>query len=78
MPQSISTLGGFRAQGRTAQRAIQILEDALRIQDAGAFALVIECVPSIVAERITEALEIPTIGIGSGVHCSGKFHYIHV
>lgn len=77
LPQSISTLGGFRAQGRTAQRAIQILEDALRIQDAGAFALVIECVPSIVAERITEALEIPTIGIGSGVHCSGQVLVYH-
>lgn len=77
LPQSISTLGGFRAQGRTAQRALQILEDALRIQDAGAFALVIECVPSLVAENITEALEIPTIGIGSGLHCSGQVLVYH-
>lgn len=61
-PQGISVLGGFRAQGRTAIKGRKIVDDALRLQDAGAFAVVIECVPAIVAQAVTEALEIPTIG----------------
>lgn len=65
-PQRISVLGGFRAQGKTMMAARQLLEDALRLQDAGCFAIVIECVPEEVAQILTERLEIPTIGIGAG------------
>lgn len=67
-----SVLGGFRAQGRTAVKARQVLDDALAVQDAGAFAVVIECVPAPVAKAVTEALEIPTIGIGAGAFTSGQ------
>lgn len=67
-----SVLGGFRAQGRTADKAKQVVEDALAVQEAGAFAVVVECVPSPVARAVTEALEIPTIGIGAGPSTSGQ------
>lgn len=67
-----SVLGGFRAQGRTAVKARQVVEDALAVQEAGAFAVVVECVPSPVAKAVTEALEIPTIGIGAGPFTSGQ------
>eukprot|EP00586_Coscinodiscus_wailesii_P022875 CAMPEP_0172499360 /NCGR_PEP_ID=MMETSP1066-20121228/126176_1 /TAXON_ID=671091 /ORGANISM="Coscinodiscus wailesii, Strain CCMP2513" /LENGTH=304 /DNA_ID=CAMNT_0013273063 /DNA_START=28 /DNA_END=940 /DNA_ORIENTATION=+ len=77
LPQAISTLGGFRAQGRTAARAREIVEDALRIQDAGAFAVVIECVPENVARVVTEELEVPSIGIGSGRYCDGQVLVYH-
>lgn len=76
-PQGISVLGGFRAQGRTAVKARTIVDDALALQDAGAFALVIECVPAIVAKAITEAVKIPTIGIGAGAHTSGQVLVYH-
>jgi 3-methyl-2-oxobutanoate hydroxymethyltransferase len=71
-PQSATKLGGFRAQGRTADAALKLHEDALALQNAGAFALVLEAVPSPVATRITESLEIPTIGIGAGAGCDGQ------
>ena len=71
-PQSATKLGGFRAQGRTADAALKLHEDALALQDAGAFALVLEAVPAPVATRITESLEIPTIGIGAGAGCDGQ------
>src|SRR4051812_1261366 len=67
-PQSVRRLGGFKVQ-RDAQR---LLDDALAIEAAGAFAVVIECVPSDLAARITEAVKIPTIGIGAGPHCDGQ------
>lgn len=76
-PQAISVLGGFRAQGRTASRAQILLDEALRLQDAGAFAVVLECIPSNVANAITEALEIPTIGIGAGGGTSGQVLVFH-
>jgi 3-methyl-2-oxobutanoate hydroxymethyltransferase len=76
-PQSISVLGGFRAQGRTAVKARQVIDDALQLQQAGAFSVVIECVPSIVAKAVTEALQIPTIGIGAGGHTSGQVLVYH-
>lgn len=76
-PQQISVLGGFRAQGRTALRARDILDEALRLQDAGIFALVLECIPANVAKAITDTLEIPTIGIGAGPHCSGQVLVFH-
>jgi 3-methyl-2-oxobutanoate hydroxymethyltransferase len=67
-PQSVRRLGGYKVQ-RDAQR---LLDDALAVEAAGAFALVVECVPSEVAQRITAALKIPTIGIGAGPHCDGQ------
>ncbi|CAM9745233.1 unnamed protein product [Chrysoparadoxa australica] len=76
-PQSISVLGGFRAQGRTAVKARQLVDDALAVQDAGAFAVVVECVPSTVAKAITDAVEIPTIGIGAGGSTSGQVLVYH-
>jgi 3-methyl-2-oxobutanoate hydroxymethyltransferase len=76
-PQAISVIGGFRAQGRTAVRARQLLDDALRMQDAGCFCVVLECVPANVAAAITETLEIPTIGIGAGGHTSGQVLVFH-
>jgi 3-methyl-2-oxobutanoate hydroxymethyltransferase len=71
-PQSVNTLGGWRVQGRGEAAAEQLLEDAMAIQDAGAFSLVLEMVPAELASEITAALEIPTIGIGAGQDCSGQ------
>jgi 3-methyl-2-oxobutanoate hydroxymethyltransferase len=76
-PQAISVIGGFRAQGRTAYRARELVDDALRLQDAGVFAIVLECVPAVVATAITETLEIPTIGIGAGGGTSGQVLVFH-
>jgi len=76
-PQAISVIGGFRAQGRTATRARALLDDALRLQDAGAFSIVLECVPPNVAHAITEALEVPTIGIGAGNGTTGQVLVYH-
>lgn len=71
-PQSVNQMGGYRVQGKEAGAARQIQEDALALQEAGVFALVLECIPAELAGRITESLSIPTIGIGSGIHCSGQ------
>jgi len=71
-PQSATMLGGFKAQGRTAGKALRLYEDALALERAGCFSLVLEAVPAPVAERITEALAIPTIGIGAGAECDGQ------
>jgi len=76
-PQHISVLGGFRAQGRTAKKARELLDDALALEDAGCFAIVIECVPPQVGKAITEALEIPTIGIGAGPGTTGQVLVYH-
>lgn len=76
-PQAISVIGGFRAQGRTAKKARALLDDALRLQDSGVYAIVLECVPSNVAKEITETLEIPTIGIGAGRFTSGQVLVYH-
>lgn len=76
-PQSVHTLGGYRVQGKTDAAAQRILDDARLLQDAGAAALVLECVPVGVGRRITEALRIPTIGIGAGPHCSGQVLILH-
>lgn len=76
-PQAISVLGGFRAQGRTAIKARRIVDDAIALQNAGAFGLVIECVPAPVAKSVTDALEIPVIGIGAGPHVSGQVLVYH-
>jgi 3-methyl-2-oxobutanoate hydroxymethyltransferase len=71
-PQTATKLGGFKAQGRSADRARRLYDDALALQDAGASALVLEAVPAPVAARITRALEIPTIGIGAGAGTDGQ------
>jgi 3-methyl-2-oxobutanoate hydroxymethyltransferase len=71
-PQTATMLGGFKAQGRTAKKAVQLYADALALQAAGCFALVLEAVPAPVAARITDALDIPTIGIGAGAGCDGQ------
>lgn len=71
-PQSVHAMGGFKVQGRTISGAEQVMQDALAVADAGAFAVVLEGVPTPVAQRVTEALHIPTIGIGAGVHCDGQ------
>ncbi len=71
-PQTATMLGGFKAQGRTATKAVQLYDDAIALQAAGCFSLVLEAVPSPVAARITEALDIPTIGIGAGPDCDGQ------
>ncbi|MBA2536271.1 MAG: 3-methyl-2-oxobutanoate hydroxymethyltransferase [Actinobacteria bacterium] len=71
-PQSATMLGGFRAQGRTADKARLLLDDAVALEEAGCFSLVLEAVPAAVASRITEAVQIPTIGIGSGRSCDGQ------
>jgi 3-methyl-2-oxobutanoate hydroxymethyltransferase len=76
-PQSATMLGGFRAQGRTAAKARQLLEDARMLEEAGCFALVLEAVPAPVAARITDELTIPTIGIGSGRGCDGQVLVYH-
>lgn len=71
-PQRSHSLGGFRVQGKTAASASKLLTDALALQDAGCFGLVLEAVPAPVSELITEKLKIPTIGIGAGNGCSGQ------
>ncbi len=76
-PQAISVIGGFRAQGKTAVEARQLIDDALALQKAGVFAVVIECVPANVAEVITNILEVPTIGIGAGNVTSGQVLVYH-
>ena len=76
-PQSETALGGFKAQGRTAERARQLLADARALEAAGCFALVLEAVPAAVAAGITAALSIPTIGIGAGRDCDGQVLVYH-
>jgi len=71
-PQRQNALGGFRVQGRTAAGALKVLQDALAVQEAGCFAVVLEAVPAEVATLVTKKLRIPTIGIGAGNGCSGQ------
>jgi 3-methyl-2-oxobutanoate hydroxymethyltransferase len=76
-PQSETILGGFKTQGRTAAKARQLLADALALEAAGCFAVVLEAVPAPVAARITETLTVPTIGIGAGGGCDGQVLVYH-
>jgi len=71
-PQSIHKLGGYKVQGKEEASAIKLLQDAAAVEEAGAFAVVLEAVPISVARNITERLKIPTIGIGAGPHCDGQ------
>lgn len=71
-PQSVNAFGGFKVQGKSAEAAQRVLDDARAVQEAGAFAVVLECVPEKLATRITQELKIPTIGIGAGAGCDGQ------
>ncbi len=71
-PQSVHSMGGYRVQGRTTEEAERIIEDALAVEEAGAFSVVLEGIPAELAREITSRLEIPTIGIGAGPHCDGQ------
>jgi 3-methyl-2-oxobutanoate hydroxymethyltransferase len=71
-PQSATMLGGYRAQGRSAEKALALLADARALEAAGCFSLVLEAVPAPVAKRVTDSLAIPTIGIGAGADCDGQ------
>lgn len=72
IPQSVNQLGGYRVQGRDEASAKQLLDDARLLEDAGASVLVLECVPTALAQQITAAVDMPTIGIGAGPHCDGQ------
>jgi 3-methyl-2-oxobutanoate hydroxymethyltransferase len=76
-PQSASKLGGYRVQGKTASAAQQLLEDALSLQEAGAYAIVLETTPDRVSEFVSKQLSIPTIGIGAGAGCDGQVLVFH-
>ncbi|MCG5058405.1 MAG: 3-methyl-2-oxobutanoate hydroxymethyltransferase [Limnoraphis sp. WC205] len=71
-PQSVHQLGGFRKQGKTPEAADRILTEALALEEAGAFAVVLEHIPAKLAQEITQKLRVPTIGIGAGAHCDGQ------
>ncbi|HEV2801077.1 MAG TPA: 3-methyl-2-oxobutanoate hydroxymethyltransferase [Pyrinomonadaceae bacterium] len=76
-PQSVNKLGGFRLQGKTAEAARSLVEDARALEAAGAFAIVLEVVPREIARKVTAAVRIPTIGIGAGEHCDAQVLVIH-
>ncbi len=76
-PQSVNQLGGYRVQGKSLKAALQLMEDARALEEAGAYAIVLECVPAPLARMISERLEIPTIGIGAGVGCDGQVQVFH-
>jgi 3-methyl-2-oxobutanoate hydroxymethyltransferase len=76
-PQTVSKLSGYRVQGRSAESATQLYFDALALQDAGCFGLVLEAVPAAVATEISRRLDIPTIGIGAGAGCDGQVLVYH-
>jgi len=76
-PQSVRQLGGFKVQGRHDEDAQRLIADAKALEQAGVFAVVIECVPKAVGQAITEAVNVPTIGIGAGPHCDGQVLVSH-
>lgn len=76
-PQTAQSEGGFKVRGRDADSALRIITQAVALQEVGCFAIVLECVPDVVAKEITERLTIPTIGIGAGVHCDGQVLVTH-
>ena len=76
-PQSVNQLGGYRVQGKTISDAIRLMEDTRALEEAGAYAVVLECVPAAVAQMITARLSIPTIGIGAGAGCDGQVQVLH-
>lgn len=76
-PQSVHQLGGYKVQGKSVESAKKLLEDAKELEKAGAFSIVMECIPSDLAKEISEQLTIPTIGIGAGVECDGQVLVFH-
>jgi 3-methyl-2-oxobutanoate hydroxymethyltransferase len=76
-PQSIHVFGGYKLQGREPEAARKLLADARALEQAGAFSVVLECIPEDLAARVTGAISIPTIGIGAGVHCDGQVLVLH-
>jgi 3-methyl-2-oxobutanoate hydroxymethyltransferase len=76
-PQAVNQLGGYRVQGRTTKAAVELIEDAKALEEAGAYAIVLESVPAQLSQLITERLSIPTIGIGAGVNCDGQVQVFH-
>jgi 3-methyl-2-oxobutanoate hydroxymethyltransferase len=76
-PQSIQQLGGYRPQGRDSEAAFKLLQDALTLQEAGCFSLVLESIPGRLAELVSQRLEIPTLGIGAGIGCDGQVLVTH-
>lgn len=76
-PQSSAQLGGFRVQGKTAEAAKSLIEDAQALAEAGCFSIVLEAIPTPIAARITESIPVPTIGIGAGPHCDGQVLVVH-
>jgi 3-methyl-2-oxobutanoate hydroxymethyltransferase len=77
LPQKINQLGNYKVQGKESAEAVQIIDDAQQLQQAGASLLVLECVPAVLAREISTQLRIPVIGIGSGVHCDGQVLVLH-
>ncbi len=76
-PQSVNQLGGYKVQGKSLKSAVRLMEDARALEEAGVFALVLECVPASLARLITERVSIPTIGIGAGRSCDGQVQVFH-
>jgi 3-methyl-2-oxobutanoate hydroxymethyltransferase len=76
-PQNIREMGGYRVQGRKPQEAARLLDDAAQLEQAGVFAIVLECVPGALAAELTAAVKVPTIGIGAGKDCDGQILVIH-
>jgi 3-methyl-2-oxobutanoate hydroxymethyltransferase len=76
-PQSVHQLGGFKVQGKDGESAVRLLEDAMKLAEAGAFAVVLECVPSALSELISKKIPIPTVGIGAGAGCDGQVLVYH-
>ncbi|WP_079509530.1 3-methyl-2-oxobutanoate hydroxymethyltransferase [Mesobacillus jeotgali] len=76
-PQSVGVLGGYKVQGKSADAAKKLIDDAKRCEEAGAFAIVLECVPKQLAEQVSKALSIPTIGIGAGAEVDGQVLVYH-
>ena len=76
-PQSVNQLGGYRVQGKTESEAVALMDDAIALQQAGAYSVVLELVPEDLAKAVTERLAVPTIGIGAGPHCDGQVQVIH-
>ena len=76
-PQSVNQLGGYKVQGKSLKSAVRLMEDARALEEAGVYALVLECVPASLARLITERVSIPTIGIGAGRNCDGQVQVFH-
>ncbi len=76
-PQSVHQLGGYKVQGKDVESAQRLIADAQAVEEAGVFALVLECIPAALAQKITESVNVPTIGIGAGPHCDGQVLVFH-